>query len=54
MMVLLGEGELRLRGHDGLRRFHVARGFLQVVENDVTVLAEEVRALEDVEEDDER
>ncbi len=54
MMVLLGEGELRLRGHSGLRRFHVARGFLQVVENDVTVLAEEVSALEEVEEDDDR
>ena len=54
MMVLLGEGELRLRGGGGgLRRFRVARGFLQVVENDVTVLAEEVGALEEVEEHDE-
>ena len=53
MMVLIGEGELRLRGDGGLRRFHVARGFLQVVENDVTVLAEEVRALEEAEERDE-
>ncbi len=46
MMVLLGEGELRLRDGAVLRRFHVARGFLQVVENEVTVLAEEARRLE--------
>jgi F-type H+-transporting ATPase subunit epsilon len=46
MMVLLGEGELRLRDGRSLHRFHVARGFLQVVENEVTVLAEEARPLE--------
>jgi len=45
MMVLLGEGELRLRDGGALHRFHVARGFLQVVENEVTVLAEEARPL---------
>jgi F-type H+-transporting ATPase subunit epsilon len=42
MTVLLGEGELRVRSDDGTRRFRVARGFLQVVENEVSVLAEEV------------
>ena len=46
MMVLLGEGELRLRDGRSLHRFHVARGFLQVVENEVTVLAEKARPLE--------
>ena len=46
MMVLLGEGELRIRGGRGTHRFHVARGFLQVVDNEVTVLAEEARLLE--------
>jgi F-type H+-transporting ATPase subunit epsilon len=53
MMVLLGEGELRLRSDAGLRRFHVARGFLQVVENKVTVLAEEVSVPEEAEGRDE-
>ena len=46
MMVLLGEGELRLRHGGKLHRFRVARGFLQVVENEVTVLAEEMQELE--------
>ena len=46
MMVLLGEGELRLRSGQQTRRFQVARGFLQVVENEVTVLAEEARPLD--------
>ena len=42
MVVLLGEGLLRIRTDDGPRRFHVARGFLQVLDNTVAVLAEEV------------
>ncbi len=46
MMVLLGEGELRLRDGGALHRFHVARGFLQVVDNEVSVLAEEVGQVE--------
>lgn len=48
MTVLLGEGELRLRpAGEGSspRRFRVARGFLQVVDNEVSVLAEEVEPL---------
>ncbi len=45
MVVLLGEGELSLRDAGEVRRFRVARGFLQVVENEVAVLAEEVEAL---------
>ncbi|WP_428276019.1 ATP synthase F1 subunit epsilon [Candidatus Palauibacter sp.] len=42
MVVLLGEGLLRIRTDDGSRRFRVARGFLQVLDNTVAVLAEEV------------
>lgn len=47
MVVLLGEGELIVRRtwrHD--LRFHVVGGFLQVADNEVSVLAEEIRALE--------
>lgn len=42
MVVLLGTGRLVIRSLDGDRRFHVSRGFLQVVDNDVSILAEEV------------
>lgn len=45
MVTLLGMGPLVVRGPGGERRFEVARGFLQVVDNEVSVLAEEVRAL---------
>lgn len=45
MVTLLGTGQLVLRGPDGERRFEVARGFLQVVDNEISVLAEEVRVL---------
>lgn len=47
MVALLGTGELRIRtpGAEGERRFRVARGFLQVVENEVSVLAERVEAM---------
>ena len=44
MVVLLGEGLLRIRTDEGPRRFRVARGFLQVLDNTVAVLAEEVEA----------
>ena len=44
MVVLLGTGQLRIRGVDGDVRFHVSRGFLQVVDNEVSILAEEVSA----------
>ena len=44
MVVLLGEGFLRVRTDDGPRRFRVARGFLQVLDNTVSVLAEHVEA----------
>ena len=47
MMVLLGTGEVSVRDGDAVHRFHVARGFLQVVDNEVSVLAEEVGAVEE-------
>ena len=46
MVVLLGTGTLHVEDPDGARQFHVSRGFLQVVDNEVSVLAEEVQALE--------
>ena len=45
MTVLLGEGELRVRSDGETHRFRVARGFLQVVDNEVSVLAEEVEEI---------
>lgn len=45
MVVLLGTGELRIAGPDEETRFRVSRGFLQVVDNDVSILAEEVEKL---------
>ena len=44
MMVLLGAGELRIRRGDGEQRFTVAGGFLQVVDDVVTVLSEHAEA----------
>jgi F-type H+-transporting ATPase subunit epsilon len=47
MTVLLGSGELRVRSPDGqVRRLAVAHGFLQVLDDEVTVLAEEVGEVE--------
>lgn len=40
LMALLGEGELRIRSGDAEQRFRVAHGFLQVVDDTVTVLSE--------------
>lgn len=40
LMALLGEGELRIRSGDAEQRFRVADGFLQVVDDTVTVLSE--------------
>jgi len=45
MVVLLGSGELRITTLDGESRFRVSRGFLQVVDNEVSILAEEVETL---------
>ncbi len=40
LMALLGEGRLRIRRGEHTERFHVAGGFLQVIDNVVTVLSE--------------
>jgi F-type H+-transporting ATPase subunit epsilon len=45
MMVLLGDGELVIRDGQEEHRLHVSGGFLQVVDNVVSVLAEEVETL---------
>ncbi|MYA32707.1 MAG: ATP synthase F1 subunit epsilon [Gemmatimonadales bacterium] len=47
MVVLLGEGLLRIRTDEGPHRFRVARGFLQVLDNTVAVLAEEIEPAAD-------
>ena len=41
MMTLLGTGELRLGSGAGARRFGVAGGFLQVVDDQVRVVTEQ-------------
>lgn len=46
MVVLLGTGVLTVSSPDGASRFRVSRGFLQVVDNEVSVLAEEVESLD--------
>ena len=40
MLVLLGEGELRVTLDGADKRFHIRGGFLQVVDDVVTVLSE--------------
>lgn len=40
MIVLLGGGELRIDGAGGTQRYQVAGGFMQVVDNRVTILSE--------------
>ncbi len=40
LMALLGEGKLRIRHGGQTEFFHVAGGFLQVVNNVVTILSE--------------
>lgn len=43
MMALLGEGTLRIETDTGTRRFHISGGFVQVLENNVSILSEEAR-----------
>lgn len=43
MMTLLGEGELSVRQGGSTRRFQVRGGFLQVVHDQVRVVAEHVK-----------
>ena len=42
-MTLLGQGTLTVRGSDGVSRFSLRGGFLQVVDNRVRVVAEQVK-----------
>jgi F-type H+-transporting ATPase subunit epsilon len=49
MMVLLGSGEVTVRDGGTVHRIHVSGGFLQVVENQVSVLAEEIGSAESTE-----
>ncbi|MDT8435487.1 MAG: hypothetical protein RRA92_01910 [Gemmatimonadota bacterium] len=44
MMALLGEGEVVVRGSGAERRIRVSGGFLQVIDDEVSVLAESVEA----------
>ena len=44
MLVLLGKGPLRIRTKSGEQRFDVEGGFLQVVDDIVTVLSERAEA----------
>lgn len=40
MVALLGEGDLRIRSGGSEQRFHVAGGFMQVVEDRLTIMSE--------------
>jgi F-type H+-transporting ATPase subunit epsilon len=40
MLVLLGEGDLRVRSGGQEQRFHIGGGFMQVVDDVVTILSE--------------
>jgi F-type H+-transporting ATPase subunit epsilon len=51
LMTLLGEGEVVVRDGSEVHRIGVSGGFLQVVENEVSVLAE--RVISDVSEETE-
>ncbi|MEN8145649.1 MAG: ATP synthase F1 subunit epsilon [Gemmatimonadota bacterium] len=42
MMVLLGTGDVVIRNGQHTETFTVARGFLQVVDNEISIMAEEV------------
>jgi len=45
MVTLLGEGVVTVRGGGETQEFQVSRGFLQVLNDDVTVLAEQAAPL---------
>jgi F-type H+-transporting ATPase subunit epsilon len=44
MMTLLGTGTLQVQSSEGLKRFRIAGGFLQVVDDTVRVVTEEASA----------
>jgi F-type H+-transporting ATPase subunit epsilon len=41
MLVLLGEGEVRVRSGGSEQKFHIGGGFMQVAEDVVTILSEQ-------------
>lgn len=45
MMVLLGEGDLRVRRGDHEDRFDIEGGFMQVVDNVITIMSENAEEL---------
>jgi len=45
LMTLLGTGTLQVQSNDGLKRFRVSGGFLQVVDDTVRVVTEEATAV---------
>ena len=45
LMTLLGTGTLQVQANDGLKRFRVSGGFLQVVDDTVRVVTEEASAI---------
>ena len=45
MMTLLGKGELRVGSGSGAKRFAIEGGFLQVIRNQVRVVAEKATAV---------
>jgi F-type H+-transporting ATPase subunit epsilon len=44
MLVLLGDGEMRLTSGRNVQRFHVTGGFMQVADDVVTILSERASA----------
>ena len=46
MMVLLGTGDVVIRNGQPTETFAVARGFLQVVDNEISIMAEEVASVD--------
>ena len=46
LMALLGDGQLRVETPTGTMRFSVAGGFIQVVDNRVSVLSEEAKEVQ--------
>ena len=48
MIGRLGNGELRLEGTEGGSRFYIEGGFVQVLDNTVSILTNRVVAVEDL------
>jgi len=48
MIGRLGSGELKLQGSEGASRFYIEGGFVQVLDNTVSILTNRVIAVEDL------